>query len=172
MRRPRPAGYTSVLTLVGLGWRDGRYRFAADGSLDGPRSSVCRPAKRPQPSLFTRALANCACAVAGRSSRAACRRSRMLLPRGGGSAGCSSASTAPAAPARAAQARAARSAGKGTRNGGAAAAASATVAASTSAAASMSAEVSKSGAAPARASADPPPRQRPRRSVCTPAPEP
>jgi endoglucanase len=41
-----PGYYTSVLTLFGLGWRDGRYRFAADGSLDLPWSSVCRPAKR------------------------------------------------------------------------------------------------------------------------------
>jgi endo-1,4-beta-D-glucanase Y len=28
-----PGYYTSVLTLFGLGWRDGRYRFAADGTL-------------------------------------------------------------------------------------------------------------------------------------------
>lgn len=41
-----PGYYTSVLTLFGLGWRDGRYRFAADGSLDLPWSSICRPAKR------------------------------------------------------------------------------------------------------------------------------
>jgi endoglucanase len=28
-----PGYYTSVLTLFGLGWREGRYRFAADGAL-------------------------------------------------------------------------------------------------------------------------------------------
>ena len=41
-----PGYYTSALTLFGLGWRDGRYRFAADGSLDLPWSSICRPTKR------------------------------------------------------------------------------------------------------------------------------
>ncbi len=40
-----PGYYTSVLTLFGLGWRDGRYRFAADGSLDLPWSPLCRPAR-------------------------------------------------------------------------------------------------------------------------------
>ncbi|WP_322064736.1 cellulose synthase complex periplasmic endoglucanase BcsZ [Burkholderia ubonensis] len=33
-RRSPPGYYTSVLTLFGLGWRDARYRFAADGTLD------------------------------------------------------------------------------------------------------------------------------------------
>lgn len=33
-RQSLPGYYTSVLTLFGLGWRDGRYRFAADGTLD------------------------------------------------------------------------------------------------------------------------------------------
>lgn len=34
LESPTPPGYyTSVLTLFGLGWRDGRYRFAADGTL-------------------------------------------------------------------------------------------------------------------------------------------
>ncbi|WP_175761991.1 cellulose synthase complex periplasmic endoglucanase BcsZ [Burkholderia ambifaria] len=33
-RQSAPGYYTSVLTLFGLGWRDGRYRFGADGSLD------------------------------------------------------------------------------------------------------------------------------------------
>ncbi|MGU7775410.1 cellulose synthase complex periplasmic endoglucanase BcsZ [Burkholderia sp. MR1-5-21] len=32
-RQSPPGYYTSVLTLFGLGWRDGRYRFAADGTL-------------------------------------------------------------------------------------------------------------------------------------------
>ncbi len=43
--RETPAGYyTSVLSLFGLGWRDGRYRFAADGTLDPQWSSPCRVA--------------------------------------------------------------------------------------------------------------------------------
>ncbi|WP_175787234.1 cellulose synthase complex periplasmic endoglucanase BcsZ [Burkholderia anthina] len=33
-RQTAPGYYTSVLTLFGLGWRDGRYRFDADGSLE------------------------------------------------------------------------------------------------------------------------------------------
>ncbi|MXN73286.1 cellulase [Burkholderia sp. 4701] len=33
-RQSPPGYYTSVLTLFGLGWRDARYRFAADGTLD------------------------------------------------------------------------------------------------------------------------------------------
>ncbi|WP_175672471.1 cellulose synthase complex periplasmic endoglucanase BcsZ [Burkholderia ambifaria] len=33
-RQSAPGYYTSVLTLFGLGWRDGRYRFGVDGSLD------------------------------------------------------------------------------------------------------------------------------------------
>jgi endoglucanase len=33
-RQSPPGYYTSVLTLFGLGWRDGRYRFGADGTLD------------------------------------------------------------------------------------------------------------------------------------------
>ncbi|AFQ48466.1 Cellulase [Burkholderia cepacia GG4] len=33
-RQSAPGYYTSVLTLFGLGWRDGRYRFGADGALD------------------------------------------------------------------------------------------------------------------------------------------
>lgn len=33
-RQSAPGYYTSVLTLFGLGWREGRYRFGADGSLD------------------------------------------------------------------------------------------------------------------------------------------
>ncbi|MGY6164119.1 cellulose synthase complex periplasmic endoglucanase BcsZ [Paraburkholderia strydomiana] len=40
-----PGYYTSVLTLFGLGWRDGRYRFAANGSLDLPWSPVCGPGR-------------------------------------------------------------------------------------------------------------------------------
>jgi len=43
--RESAAGYyTSVLSLFGLGWRDGRYRFAADGTLDLHGSSLCRAA--------------------------------------------------------------------------------------------------------------------------------
>ncbi|WGS43489.1 cellulose synthase complex periplasmic endoglucanase BcsZ [Burkholderia sp. JSH-S8] len=35
LARQSPLGYySSVLTLFGLGWRDARYRFAADGTLD------------------------------------------------------------------------------------------------------------------------------------------
>ncbi|EEE08082.1 cellulase [Burkholderia multivorans] len=44
-RESAPGYYTSVLTLFGLGWREGRYRFGADGSLDvrwGERSCVAR----------------------------------------------------------------------------------------------------------------------------------
>ncbi|RQR63403.1 cellulase [Burkholderia sp. Bp9126] len=33
-RQSPPGYYTSVLTLFGLGWRDARYRFTADGTLD------------------------------------------------------------------------------------------------------------------------------------------
>jgi endo-1,4-beta-D-glucanase Y len=45
--RDTPAGYyTSVLSLFGLGWRDGRYRFAADGTLNLRWSSPCRVASR------------------------------------------------------------------------------------------------------------------------------
>ncbi|MGU7816449.1 cellulose synthase complex periplasmic endoglucanase BcsZ [Burkholderia sp. AW49-1] len=33
-RQSAPGYYTSVLTLFGLGWREGRYRFGADGALD------------------------------------------------------------------------------------------------------------------------------------------
>ncbi|KVQ40292.1 endoglucanase [Burkholderia territorii] len=33
-RQSPPGYYSSVLTLFGLGWRDGRYRFGADGALD------------------------------------------------------------------------------------------------------------------------------------------
>lgn len=33
-RQSPPGYYSSVLTLFGLGWRDARYRFAADGTLD------------------------------------------------------------------------------------------------------------------------------------------
>ncbi len=36
-----PGYYTSVLTLFGLGWRDARYRFAADGTLDVPWQAAC-----------------------------------------------------------------------------------------------------------------------------------
>ncbi|MGF6295284.1 cellulose synthase complex periplasmic endoglucanase BcsZ [Paraburkholderia youngii] len=36
--------YTSVLSLFALGWREGRYRFAADGTLDPHRSTSCRAA--------------------------------------------------------------------------------------------------------------------------------
>jgi endoglucanase len=43
--RATPIGYySSVLSLFALGWRDGRYRFAADGSLDPQWSSTCRAA--------------------------------------------------------------------------------------------------------------------------------
>nr|WP_143275622.1 glycosyl hydrolase family 8 [Burkholderia cenocepacia] len=44
-RQSAPGYYTSVLTLFGLGWRDGRYRFGADGTLDtrwGDRSCAAR----------------------------------------------------------------------------------------------------------------------------------
>ncbi|KWF29976.1 cellulose synthase complex periplasmic endoglucanase BcsZ [Burkholderia pseudomultivorans] len=44
-RQTAPGYYTSVLTLFGFGWRDGRYRFGADGSLDvrwGDRSCAAR----------------------------------------------------------------------------------------------------------------------------------
>ncbi|MCA8064624.1 cellulose synthase complex periplasmic endoglucanase BcsZ [Burkholderia sp. AU38729] len=44
-RQSPPGYYTSVLTLFGLGWRDGRYRFGADGTLDtrwGGRSCAAR----------------------------------------------------------------------------------------------------------------------------------
>jgi endoglucanase len=41
--RETPAGYySSVLSLFALGWRDGQYRFAADGTLDPRWSSPCR----------------------------------------------------------------------------------------------------------------------------------
>lgn len=36
-----PGYYTSVLTLFGLGWREGRYRFAPDGTLDVRWSGPC-----------------------------------------------------------------------------------------------------------------------------------
>ncbi|MGF6843239.1 endo-1,4-beta-D-glucanase Y [Paraburkholderia youngii] len=36
--------YTSVLSLFALGWREGRYRFAADGTLDPHWSTSCRAA--------------------------------------------------------------------------------------------------------------------------------
>ncbi|KGR98099.1 MULTISPECIES: cellulose synthase complex periplasmic endoglucanase BcsZ [Burkholderia] len=36
-----PGYYTAVLTLFGLGWRDGRYRFAADGMLNVRWSEPC-----------------------------------------------------------------------------------------------------------------------------------
>lgn len=40
-----PAGYFSqVLTLFGTGWHDGRYRFAADGSLQPAWNTTCLPA--------------------------------------------------------------------------------------------------------------------------------
>ncbi|MBW8838034.1 MAG: cellulase, partial [Burkholderia sp.] len=43
--RATPIGYySSVLSLFALGWRDGRYRFAADGSLDPQWRSTCRAA--------------------------------------------------------------------------------------------------------------------------------
>ncbi|AWG30614.1 MULTISPECIES: cellulose synthase complex periplasmic endoglucanase BcsZ [Burkholderia] len=44
-RQSAPGYYTSVLTLFGLGWRDGRYRFGTDGTLDtrwGGRSCAAR----------------------------------------------------------------------------------------------------------------------------------
>ncbi|WP_434109370.1 cellulose synthase complex periplasmic endoglucanase BcsZ [Paraburkholderia caffeinilytica] len=45
--RDTPRGYyTSVLSLFGLGWRDDRYRFAADGTLNMRWSSPCRAASR------------------------------------------------------------------------------------------------------------------------------
>ncbi|WP_094780987.1 cellulose synthase complex periplasmic endoglucanase BcsZ, partial [Paraburkholderia ribeironis] len=45
--RDTPAGYySSVLSLFALGWRDGRYRFAADGTLEPHWSSPCRAASR------------------------------------------------------------------------------------------------------------------------------
>ncbi|SAK60057.1 1,4-D-glucanase [Caballeronia temeraria] len=39
-----PGYYTSVLTLFGLGWREGRYRFAVDGTLR-TAASMCGGAK-------------------------------------------------------------------------------------------------------------------------------
>ncbi|EKS71544.1 endo-1,4-D-glucanase [Burkholderia sp. SJ98] len=39
-----PGYYTSVLTLFGLGWREGRYRFAGDGTLR-TAASACGAAK-------------------------------------------------------------------------------------------------------------------------------
>ncbi len=36
-----PGYYTSVLSLFALGWHDGRYRFAADGTLDVRWSAPC-----------------------------------------------------------------------------------------------------------------------------------
>lgn len=36
-----PGYYTSVLTLFGLGWRDGLFRFKADGTLDVRWRAVC-----------------------------------------------------------------------------------------------------------------------------------
>jgi endo-1,4-beta-D-glucanase Y len=45
LNRATPSGYySSVLSLFALGWRDGRYRFAADGTLDPQWSSPCRVA--------------------------------------------------------------------------------------------------------------------------------
>lgn len=41
--RATPMGYySSVLSLFALGWRDGRYRFAADGTLEPQWSAPCR----------------------------------------------------------------------------------------------------------------------------------
>lgn len=39
--RDAPGYYTSVLTLFGFGWRDGRYRFKADGTLDVRWRAAC-----------------------------------------------------------------------------------------------------------------------------------
>ncbi|MDR5856206.1 cellulose synthase complex periplasmic endoglucanase BcsZ [Caballeronia sp. LZ062] len=40
----RPPGYyTSVLSLFGIGWYEGRYRFAADGALRPAWSATCTP---------------------------------------------------------------------------------------------------------------------------------
>ena len=39
--RDPPGYYSSVLTLFGLGWRDGRYRFKADGTLDLRWRAAC-----------------------------------------------------------------------------------------------------------------------------------
>lgn len=41
-----PGYYTSALSLFGLGWRDGHYRFAADGTLNLRWSSPCSAAAR------------------------------------------------------------------------------------------------------------------------------
>jgi endoglucanase len=41
-----PGYYTRVLTLFGFGWRDGRYRFAGDGTLDVRWSGPCAAAAR------------------------------------------------------------------------------------------------------------------------------
>lgn len=41
-----PGYYASVLTLFGLGWRDGRYRFAPDGTLDVAWNTSCRTGSR------------------------------------------------------------------------------------------------------------------------------
>lgn len=44
--RDAPGYYTSVLTLFGLGWRDGRYRFKANGTLDVRWRAACSGASR------------------------------------------------------------------------------------------------------------------------------
>ncbi|MGF6778220.1 cellulose synthase complex periplasmic endoglucanase BcsZ [Paraburkholderia sp. GAS334] len=44
-RETPPGYYTGVLTLFGLGWRDGYYRFAADGTLNLRWSSPCSAAQ-------------------------------------------------------------------------------------------------------------------------------
>jgi endoglucanase len=41
-----PGYYTSVLILFALGWRDGRYRFAADGTLEPAWTPSCTAAYR------------------------------------------------------------------------------------------------------------------------------
>jgi endoglucanase len=41
-----PGYYTSVLSLFGLGWRDGLYRFAGDGTLNLRWSEPCNVASR------------------------------------------------------------------------------------------------------------------------------
>ncbi|WP_438942882.1 cellulose synthase complex periplasmic endoglucanase BcsZ [Paraburkholderia piptadeniae] len=41
-----PGYYSSVLTLFGLGWREGRYRFADDGTLDVRWSAACHGGAR------------------------------------------------------------------------------------------------------------------------------
>lgn len=46
-----PGYYSSVLMLFGLGWRDGRYRFAPDGTLDVAWKGSCRAGVAVEPGV-------------------------------------------------------------------------------------------------------------------------